>query len=217
MNELYDEIKKSVPLKQLSALLDKDVKNCNELYLHTGKYIQKLDLYLTEKVQIFCDLNLHQESKLRILDIGTGVGLFPWICKIKKHTCESTYYDFFEFYKDSWGLLEIIPPSFLEIKKSQPWEIEYSRKYDIIVAMRTVFDRQPTDWKVFDWLNFLKEARKHLNTNGQIFVKTNRSTEDSSLCPATLRLLEPFMLKHYNSQTFLLSVDEINSLMDADR
>ena len=73
--ELIEKIKTSVPLDQLSELLHKDVRNTTDWHLHTGKYVKKMDLYLSEKLKIFCDLGLHNQKDMRILDIGTGVGL----------------------------------------------------------------------------------------------------------------------------------------------
>lgn len=215
--ELYEKIRTSVPLDQLSGLLQKDVRNTSEWHLHTGKYIQKMDLYLSEKMKVFCDLELHKETGLRILDIGTGVGLFPWLCKLEGHYCESTFYDYFEFYKDAWHTLDINAPFFLEIKCNQAWELPQSSKYDVICAMRTVFDRYPQDWSVSSWLSFFKGADQHLNLNGKLLIKTNRVAgtigSDGDLDEATLRLLQPYLLDGFNSRTFLLSKDDIKGLL----
>ena len=218
--ELYEKIQTSVPLDRLSALLQKDVRNCSDWYLHTGKYVQKMDLYLSEKLKMFCDIGLHDETGLRILDIGTGIGLFPWLCKLGNHYCESTYYDYFEFYKDAWSTLDIITPFFFEVKCNQPWDLPPGNRYDIICSMRTVFDRVPHPWTVSNWLHFLEEAEKHLNLNGKVIIKTNRvegnegfEGDNIDLDQATIRLLEPYFLDGYNSRTFLINKEDIKGLI----
>lgn len=216
-NELLTKVQESIPLDQLSELLHKDVRNTTEWHLHTGKYIQKLDLYLSEKLKIYYELGLHNETNMRILDIGCGVGLFPWLCKLEGHYCESTYYDYFEFYRDAWQVLDINPPFFLEVKCNEPWDVPLGNRYDIICAMRTVFDRYPQDWNVSSWLYFFKEAEHRLNPNGKLLVKTNRVENGTGpnidLGAATLRMLEPYMLDGFNSRTFMLSKDDIKGMV----
>jgi SAM-dependent methyltransferase len=216
-DELIEKVRRSIPLDRLSELLHKDVRNTGEWHLHTGKYIQKLDLYLSEKLRMFGDLKLHDQESLRILDIGTGMGLFPWICRVENHYCESTYYDYFEFYKDAWETLGINTPFFFEVKCDQPWDLPMGNRYDVICAMRTVFDRYPHHWTVTNWLYFFKEADHHLNPGGQLLIKTNRSVDgidpNNDLDPAMLRLLEPYFLEGYNSRTFLLSKDDIKGIV----
>ena len=215
--KLIDKIRDSVPLDQLSELLHKDVRNTTDWHLHTGKYVQKMDLYLSEKLKIFCDLGLHKQKDMRIIDIGTGVGLFPWLCKTEGHYCESTYYDYFEFYKDAWATLDINPPFFFEVKCNQPWDLPPSNRYDMICAMRTVFDRYPHHWTVSNWLYFFGEAEKHLNPNGKLLVKTNRTengiNETADLDKAVLRLLNPYLLDGFNSRTFMISKEDIKGMV----
>ena len=211
-----ENLKKLLPLDRMQEMLDEDDRHINELYAHTGKYITKMDLYLQEKIEVARALKLDVTKDRFILDIGTGVGMFPWLCKQLGHTCVSTYYDNFEFYRKLWKLLKIKAPTYLEIKANQHWELGNSKKYDIITAKRTVFDRFPHNWSAYNWIMFLKEAHGLLKDEGCLFVKTNWSEESDSLMDThAKRLLEPFLLSEFNSTTFLITRSEIENLIGA--
>lgn len=213
-----EQIKDNLPLEKLTAALGSDPRNAEEFYNHTGKYIYKLDLYLQEKIDVAAFLGLDTASNLRMLDIGSGMGLFAWICKNLGHKCNSTYYDNFPFYQAAWKILKIRSPVYLEIRSDRRWQLESSKPYDIITAMRTVFDRYPTRWSAYDWLMFLTQAHAHLKPSGTLFVKTNCSDEeDAKMDEHASRLFEPFMVDGFNSKTFLLKREDIERLIGNNR
>ena len=213
-----ENIKDSLPLDELQAALVDDPRNTDEFYNHTGKYVQKLDLYLQEKLDVAEFLGLTETRNLRILDIGSGIGLFSWICQNLQHKCNSTYYDKFPFYQAAWKILKIRSPVYLEIRANKQWQMEVTKPYDLITAMRTVFDRYPTPWTAYNWMMFLEEARRYLRPKGRLFVKTNCSDEaDALMDEHSLRLLEPFTVNSFNSKTFLLTKEDIEKLIGSNR
>lgn len=219
MNLTLSSIKDQLPLDQIQALLDKDPENNESLYTHTGKYIAKLDLYLSEKIKIAQHLGLDESRDLKILDIGSGAGFFPWICKNLGHIAKSSYYDDFLFYRDMWQLLRIDDPFFLDVL--QDWKMPNDTQYDVIVSMRTVFDRIPTSWKDQDWIRFMEQAMPYLADGGRLFIKSNfyNDSRDPNLDmdPSAVKLFEPYMIDGYNSRVFCVSKDDIRELIGKNK
>lgn len=211
------QVRSRLPTAELESLLAEDPLNMEDLYLHTGKYLLKMDLYLQEKIDIAVALGLDSSKGKKILDIGSGIGLFPWLCKDLGHVCHSTYYDKFPFYEGAWKILKIEEPFHLEVKPDSPWDIEHS-KFDIITAHRTVFDRYPSLWTAIDWLRFIRQADKCLNRDGVLFVKTNCSeASEYPMDEDAKRLLSPFMLEGFNSDTFSITKEQIRGLLGKSR
>ena len=212
------KIKRYLPLGKMEELAGQNPRYSNDLYSHTGKYVKKIDLYLQEKIDVARALKLDVVEDRSILDIGTGVGMFPWLCRQLGHVCLSTYYDDFEFYEKMWELLEIKRPTYLEVRANRHWQLGYTKRFDIITAQRTVFDRYPANWSAYNWIMFLEEAYRHLKDEGILFVKTNCLDDtDTAMDLHAKRLLEPFLLTGFNSTTFLITKSEIENLIGAAR
>ena len=205
-----DYFKELLPLDQLHSICESDKANLEdpELYLHTGKYVTKMDMYLKEKVDISNVLKLSEQKNLKIIDIGSGIGIFPWVCKVLGHQCDHTYYDSFKMYEQSWELLGLDKPTYLDITNTGKWTLP-SNNYDVIVSTRTVFDRISRQWSNKQWLVFLRTSYYHLNDNGVVFIKSNY-LKPHPRC----RSLKGYSVKGFDSWTFMITKEQIHKIIN---
>lgn len=171
-------------------------------YFSVGKYYPPNAKKHQEKVAIINFLKLKNSQPLSILDIGAGAGHFLTLCKNLGHNVTGTeipemlsgpaikLYNYYNLNFES-----------LEIKSNTP--LHLSKKYDLIVAARTVFD---TNW-TYENYNYLKnQIFDHLNPNGRFFIKTNiKHLRTGKVQPEALEVIKAFgqPLIGWNSFTFL--------------
>lgn len=124
-------------------------------------------------------LGLSQSKPLRILDIGTGVGYFPVVCKYYGHTVVAIDRDGNQAFEDVTKWLNVERRSW-EIKPFSP--IPYlDEKFDLVTAFMVNFDRyEPPDyapWDIKEWDFFLADmARNHLKEGGRLVLLLNSHT-----------------------------------------
>jgi len=136
---------------------------------------ERVDKWIGEKLDVAHGLNLHQtNSTKKLLDIGTGAGWFPFICKLYGHNCIGTdisgrpeYDPVYEFFNIPFTEMLVHP------FKSMP----LTEKYDYITAMRAFFPQRPRAWEKNEWQYFFKDARKHLNTDGALYISANSGSK----------------------------------------
>lgn len=136
------------------------------------KYIKNWGHYLKEKRDIVRLLDLPKNSD--VLDIGTGIGLLPLL--LQRQDCEVDGTDIEDgIFKECCDLLDF-NRFYLEIKPYIPMNLP--RSYDVIIATRTVFDRE---FDYLSWDFFVKDALKHCD---RLFLKTN---EQNNIFPDKLQ------------------------------
>lgn len=210
----FDKLKSLLPLAEMEKLTNENPRHTDDLYAHTGKYVSKMHLYLDEKIQLATALGLESDDEpKRILDIGTGIGIFPWLCDKLGHSCIGTYYDKFDYYEKMWKLLAIKRPFYLDLRANRHWQLGVTEKFNVVTAHRTVFDRYPDKWTAYNWLMFIYEAERFLKRDGVLLVKTNCYDPDDEMDHHAKRLLAPFMLEGFNSTTFLIKRKDIEALL----
>lgn len=208
-------LKNKFPLSRLKFIAQRiDEKDHDAAFNEAVKYIHKFDLYAIEKIQIFKHLNLDKEQKLDILDIGTGLALFPWLCKQYGHDCIFTDIDPHTIWRQSYSLGRIQSKFYpLEIVAYRDFELP--REFDIITSHRTVFDEHNYRWHADEWKWFLANAVRYLKDSGRVFIKTNLSEYPPyKPHPSVRKLFEPYTVNEgFNSLTFEIKKTDIKDII----
>jgi len=146
------------------------------------KYVKRWDDFWKEK-QLVVDLSLAGRNDIKsVLDIGTGVGVLPYIYKQRGLEVEGT-----DITEDITGTMFTECCNLIGLKRYELWvkpkqPMNLPRNYDMIVATRTEFDRQ----EGFDWNYFLDDCFKHCN---RVFFKLNEGGSIKKYDPGFQKLL----------------------------
>ena len=137
-----------------------------------NRYFQPAGLqkYIQEKLSVAHYLNLHKSKGKSLIDIGTGAGWFPYICKLYGHNCIGTDFLNRNEYQPIYDWLE------LDIRE----ELVYSKvsfglndKVDYIVGLRSFFPNRPKIWEVDEWKFFFKDISKNIKQDGGLYLGCN--------------------------------------------
>jgi hypothetical protein len=167
-------------LTPIQAALPKAVKADYDPILDIlGKYRFKfLDVktFLPTTIKRAYQLGLHQSKPQHILDIGTGVGYFPVVCKYYGHTAIAIDQDGNEVFEDATKWLKVDRRHW-EIKPFEPIAF-LGQRFDLITAFMVNFDRvKESDyetWGIKEWEFFLSDlAENHLNDGGRLVLLLN--------------------------------------------
>ena len=142
-----------------------------------AKYIHKWDLYMLEKQ--FCVDNMNFDGVNSVLEIGCGMGMLSHLIQEQKGINDIELTDVDEFfdssdkgglYKECCDVLDF-KRFVMYVNMNEPMKLD--RQYDMIVATRTVFDRECLEpGTIFDYEYWLDDCFKYCN---RVFVKTNFS------------------------------------------
>jgi hypothetical protein len=153
------------------------------------KYLDS-DLWIYECLLRFYRLNLHKLSReINILDLGTGAGYFPYICRFYGHNVDSIDILDNEMYN------EII--NAFGLRRYGQYITYYSplttlKRYDYITAFMICFNQHKKSslWHISEWEAFLSNLKKNnLSTNGQIYLSFNAESVHE---PVSKKLLAYF-------------------------
>lgn len=116
---------------------------------------------------------------LRILDMGTGTGIFPYLCGKMGH--DATGLDVPDMPKEDaqvFALRNLLRIKTLtgSIKAQKP--IEISGEYDLVTAFMTTFNRF---WTFDDWIYLFRDLKKHMSPEGRIHLQFNTMEEYEEL------------------------------------
>lgn len=139
--------------------------------LTQNRYIgSAVEKYIREKLSVAHYLNLHQSKNKKLLDIGTGVGWFPYICKLYNHTCLGTDIENRKDYDPVYKLLDI---KIKEVLVYSQQKIDINDKFDYIVSLRSFIGSRPTAFNLEDWKFFLTNMNEHILDNGGLYLGCN--------------------------------------------
>ena len=151
-------------------------KICGHRKMDVGaKYIRHWDQFWLEKnycIDLMKERNMLQGVN-SILEVGAGIGMLGYLLKQEIPGLDFEHTDTDEYlnepiYKGACDLLNSKRYS-LYINDSQPMNLP--RKYDMLVATRTVFDREcMPPGVVFNYRYWLDDCFKYVD---KVFVKTN--------------------------------------------
>ena len=142
----------------------------------TPEFAKYLDASAYVKVALACAyrLNLHRCSPKNVLDIGTGAGYFPLVCRHFGHEVTATDVDDDPVLNDITATLDI---------DRRPWRVtafengpSFGRRFDLVTAFQLGFDRSERDgavvfWGEKEWDFFLCDlAANHLNPGGEVML-----------------------------------------------
>jgi SAM-dependent methyltransferase len=138
-----------------------------------------LDQQLRKNVRRAFRLRLHRTRPgLRILDLGTGFGYFPLVCRHYGHHAVGTDLDDWaglHLYRDVTALLgveRLIAP----IVAGQPLP-DLGGRFDLVTGFACLFDRPPGEprWGRAQWESFVEDlASRHLEPGGMLLLMLNR-------------------------------------------
>lgn len=140
------------------------------------KYLDE-DQFIDEKLEIFKILKLNRETKLKVLDIGAGLGHFGNLCKHFGHDYLGTYY----------GRTNLQTQPFFDISNLNQTQLGFFPDYDknipegpwdVIVMIRTTFE-STAEWSSKDWQEVYDSCWKNLNPGGQLLIKSNLTSMPS--------------------------------------
>lgn len=137
------------------------------------KYLN-FDAYIRAYYKDAQMLGLDSEPPRRILDIGTGVGYFPYICAALGNTATAIDVDDYPVYNATTAALGI-DRYVHRIKAFEPLPA-LPTKFDLITAFAICFNnhKEPALWGVDEWRFFLRDlASNYLAPGGKLFFRFN--------------------------------------------
>jgi hypothetical protein len=149
-----------------------------------------INYWLFENMRRFYKLGLQKKKKeLRILDLGTGPGYFPFICTFYGYEVESLDKPDNEMYND---MIKELGIKRYEENICSYKDINIEKKHDLITAFMICFNnhRLSNLWHISEWEYFLNSLFKNnLNTGGEICLLLNAETTEE---PINKELLKYF-------------------------
>lgn len=150
---------------------------------HT-KFSRKLNYNYRHVVEIYkvihnCFEN-GKEENLRIMDIGTGYGLLPYIFTRNGHTVETLDIEDTPTPYDQACEIFGIKKHTYRIERFKPL-MKFEEKFDAIVSTKICFNDHNSDdiWRGEEWRFFLKDVfENHLNKKGIVWLHFNRTKEE---------------------------------------
>lgn len=170
------------------------------------KYLY-LPYWLLQKLGHAVMLGLHRRPGLRILDLGTGVGHFLYVCRALGHETVGLDLDdsaLFNELVDFLGLDRRVHA----VRAFEPLP-DLGGRFDLVTAFATCFDwHEGRPWGPTEWDWFLADlARNQLRPGGRVFMALNRPYDGQPYDEALRRYFEA------TGATFLL--DGVGVLYDS--
>lgn len=145
--------------------------------IHYQKYLD-VDFWVFEALRRVYFLELNRSASKKILDLGTGAGYFPFICKFYGHEAEGLDVPDNSLYN--------IIISTIGVKRHEQYihsgeVLKLNEKYDMITAFMICFNNHKTAklWHIQEWDFFLNNLYKdHLKIGGRVFLSFNPESDD---------------------------------------
>ena len=147
-----------------------------------GGYSKYLDLrkWLSQKLTYIYLLGLHRGRPLRILDLGTGPGYFPYLCSLYGHDVQALDLDVVPMYNDLCRFFKVTRTTW-RINPFEPLP-NLGVKFDLVTAFMIKFNQHdlPDQWGIRQWEFMLGDLqRNQLNPGGRIFLDFNTCRDGS--------------------------------------
>jgi SAM-dependent methyltransferase len=156
-------------------------------------YSKYLDIrpWMADKLMQALYLGLHKSKPLKILDIGTGAGYFPYVCRNLGHEVIALDLDTVPMYNDICRFLKI---------DRRTWRIEKFEKlpdlgtrFDLVTAFMIKFNQHYSkeQWRAEEWKFLIEDLRtNHLTPNGRIFLGFNANLDGTFFDEGMLRYFQ---------------------------
>ena len=183
-DEFIDRLRNQIDKKAIAALGQRKAI----------KYAD-VDHWLNEMWGDAKGIDLHRSLPLRILDIGTGPGYFPYICKALGHDCIGLDRPGLWIYRELRKVVgtEAVPHHILP-QVSLP---EFPHRFDLVTTFRAPFNTVEKEQRLFnvdDWNYFLDDLRDNvLVPNGSFHMRMNIDWQFPGLTLETSELRDLFI------------------------
>lgn len=175
-----------------------------------GSYIKFLDLayWMEVKFDHACKFGLDQAPPMRILDIGSGIGNFLYICRYFGHDVLGLDIGKVAIYDDLFALLDL--PRVIGRVDAFTALPDLGRRFDLVTAFLVVFDKKPGrsgNWHEPEWTYLLRDLAGHqLTETGQVLLKISLKNYDDAfrgfLARSGAEVTEKGSFIHYRSLDF---------------
>lgn len=160
-----------------------------------AKYFNEFDYHFKRAIRNYELFGLGKHAPMRILDLGTGAGYFPYLCKHHHSimTCDVGNVPFYTEVTTALGLLQyhrrITPYTPLAFPKE--FEVE------LITAFHVNFDfgKHPTyplplekAWQVGEWTYFIEDIKRSLVPNGILYLELLKKVDNIVFPPGVKEL-----------------------------
>ena len=153
------------------------------------KYLDS-NVWIFECLLRFYRLNLHKlKHKINILDLGTGAGYFPFICRFYGHNVESIDIPDNEMYNEIIDAFKLY--RYGQYITYNSFLITHNR-YNLISAFMICFNEHKKSnlWHIMEWETFLNNIKNNnLTHNGEIYLSFNAESFEE---PVNRELLSYF-------------------------
>lgn len=175
MKDLTEHIKILKP--KMLPILDNKLKEIfQQNNLNFAKYGINWEYHLKLAFHRCRSLNLSEARNLKILDLATGAGFFPYILSENNSVLGTENVilpnDSSQFYSSIHKILDI-PCDYFKIEKQKLLPLK--EKYDIITSFSIRWDLDKksgtrSEWDIEDGKFFLEDLIQHLNPEGKIYL-----------------------------------------------
>jgi hypothetical protein len=185
LKQIESGIKSSGQWLDLKALASEAARRLHveETYTEDARKYLYVDYWLRVNVLRAAGLGLHDRRPMRVLDLGAGTALFPFVCRHLGHNAEGldrppSEMDTYEtvVYQGLTQQLGL-PIVRAHIVGFQP--LGLSHRYDLISAFMVCFNRHKMDdeWGRDEWRFFVDDISESLNAGGRLVLAFNPHEE----------------------------------------
>jgi SAM-dependent methyltransferase len=170
---IYRKITKSrIDLEKFSSIRSKYVNHAPP-YSGYSKYFD-IATYLKRDIKRSLVLGLNGQKKLRILDIGSGMGYFLLASEFWGHSPLGLDMDDSKKYRDVINFLGV-NRLIGRVDGLAPIPIHDLSPFDLITAFQVTFNILNHDktWGIAEWDFFIQDLRAHLTPSGRIYLQLN--------------------------------------------
>lgn len=141
------------------------------------KYLDVV-FHTLQKLLLARELGLHKSPPRRVLDIGTGGGQLPFVCRFYGH--QAVGIDVKDAFYDGLAACLGVERTVVRVEAATPLP-ELDGRFDVITACDIAFNEKRMGktrgiyWTLQDWQFFLNDlAANQLRTPGTIYLKLNK-------------------------------------------
>lgn len=166
--------------KQIIATIDKKgFKIIKDKYIDVApapgysKYLD-IDLWIMRNLWHVYLLGLQDSSSKMVLDIGTGCGFFPYICRFFGHEIKTIDITIEPIFNEIIKFFDIERLEF-EVKEYQPLP-NVNKRFDLVTGFMIYFNNHKKEniWGPKEWSFFLEDLIKnHLTSHAEAFFTLN--------------------------------------------
>ena len=156
---------------------------CRPRWAHDATKFLDLGRWLEVDMKRAAKLGLFEAPGRRILDLGSGTGLFLYVCSVLGHDatgldlpCAAMEHPEREIFTEmpaAWGVRIIRA----EIRPLQPLPVPGS--FDLIVSCKVCFNNHKleNEWRRPEWEFFVNDTLGRLNAGGRLALRLNHHEE----------------------------------------